>query len=221
MSESTDPHCISRAEAAALLRGAPWRRLVGVGDSIVEGVREPTDGYDDLSATDRVAAALTAAHPDATAHNLAERDLVLREIRERQLDAALALKPDLVLLSGGGNDAMRRGFDPDRVRHELLEIAEPIAAGGALVVTIGLFDIWRSGVVPDPPAATMAGRFDALDELTAAVAAYVGGVHVDLHHHPCSTDRGIFSRDLVHCNARGHAIAATATLRAIAARLAG
>jgi hypothetical protein len=39
--EAADPHCLTLGTAGALLAEAPWRRLVVVGDSIAQGVREP------------------------------------------------------------------------------------------------------------------------------------------------------------------------------------
>lgn len=215
MQERTDPDCIPLPSAVAALESAPWRNLVGVGDSIVAGIREPLDGYADRSATQRLTAAFERAHPDARSVNLAERDLRLSQIIDRQLAAALRLRPDLVLISAGGNDALRRSFRPDAIRSDLLQLAQPLADSGALIVTMGLFDIWRSGLIGGPVARTMAGRFDALDSLTAEVTGALGGVHVELHHHPRARDVGIFSTDLMHCNARGHAIAATATINAL------
>ena len=37
-----------------MLRGAPWRRVAVLGDSIAEGVREPHDGFRDLSWIERI-----------------------------------------------------------------------------------------------------------------------------------------------------------------------
>ncbi|WP_433357149.1 hypothetical protein ACQP25_22735 [Microtetraspora malaysiensis] len=41
MSESNDPYVLSATEGGRLLSGAPWSRLVIVGDSVAEGVTEP------------------------------------------------------------------------------------------------------------------------------------------------------------------------------------
>lgn len=82
-------------------------------------------------------------------------------------------------------------------------------------MTIGLFDLARSGLIPEPYAVPMAQRFDSLDALTCRVAADHGGVHVDNHHHPLANDAGIFASDRIHCNARGHAIAAANLVMAL------
>jgi lysophospholipase L1-like esterase len=189
-------------EPATVLQSAPWRRMVVLGDSVAAGVREPLDGYRDAGFADQVGEALGGAYL-----NLGVRDLRLADICETQLPAALDFRPDIAMVAAGGNDALARNFDTDRVRRELTEIAAPLAGAGAFVVTIGLFDLARSGLLPAEIAAVMAERFDVLDAITADVAAEVGGLHVDTHHHPRAADPSIYASDRIHCNALGHAIA--------------
>lgn len=215
--ELRDPYCQWPAASAALMRSAPWRRLVVLGDSVAAGVREPSNGYRDLDAAARVAEALRAAHPSFGYRNLAERDLRTAEIRDRQLRPALEFRPDLVVIAAGGNDALRRSFDEERFHDELTSIAGPLVAQGAQLVTIGLFDLARSGLVPEPHAGPMAERFDRLDAVTGRIAAEHGGVHVGNHGHPLAADPGIFASDRIHCNARGHAIAAANLVAALTA----
>src|SRR3712207_2377913 len=87
------------AELVALLGGAPWRRLAVLGDSIAEGVGEPHPGYRDLSWIDRIAEPLRAAAGGLAVTNLGRRDLLAREVRERQLLPALAFEPDLTIVA--------------------------------------------------------------------------------------------------------------------------
>ncbi|MCW2918254.1 MAG: lipolytic protein family [Actinomycetia bacterium] len=65
----------------------------------------------------------------------------------------------------------------------------------------------------------MAERFDRLDALTSRIAAEHGGAHVDNHSHPLAADPGIFAGDRIHCNARGHAVAAANLVKALAVLL--
>jgi lysophospholipase L1-like esterase len=211
--EAQDPDCRSDAEAVELLRGAPWRRLVVVGDSVAAGTREPTPGYRDASGTDRLAEWLARSRRDFRHWNLAQPGLRLAEVRAAQLPAALDLEPDLVVVAAGGNDALARDFDPEAVEDELRALLRPLAASGALVVTLGLFDLARSGLVPSELAGPLAARFDRLDDLTRDICVAAGGIHVENHAHPRSTDPGIFAGDRIHANARGHAISG-ATLAA-------
>lgn len=215
--EMDDPYCRWPAGSAMLMRSAPWRRLVVLGDSVAAGIREPLDGYRDLDAAARVAEALNAAHPSFSCRNLAEPELRTAEIRDRQLGPALEFRPDLAVIAAGGNDALRRSFDEERFHDELSSIVRPLVAQGAQLVTVGLFDLARSGLVPDSHADPMAERFDRLDAVTSRVAAECGGVHVGNHGHPLAADPGIFAGDRIHCNARGHAIAAANLVAALAA----
>jgi len=218
--EAADAECLAPADAALLLAAAPWRRMVVLGDSVAAGVRDPLEGYADRSMTERVADALAAAHPDLVQVNLAMPYLRIGEIRETQLAAALDLRPDLVLVSAGGNDAFSSRFDAGRARRELDGLLRPLAQSGALVVTWGLYDLPRSGLVAEEVAIPLAMRFDELDAVVQHVTRTLGGVHADTHHHPRGTDPAIYSADGVHANARGHAVAFTALATALAGALA-
>ncbi|MBL7501853.1 SGNH/GDSL hydrolase family protein [Frankia sp. CNm7] len=216
--ERADPDCLSPAAEAELLRNAPWRRFAVLGDSVAAGIREPRPGYLDQSFADRVAAALAAGHPETRYRNLGAPWARLADVHSGQLPEAVGLVPDLVLFVAGGNDVVSPDYDVDRLWGDLLEILLPLADLGALVVTVGLFDLPRSSLAPRRFAA-MANLLDRLDTVTAAVAAQVGGIHVDTHHHPRGTDPAIYSSDRLHANSSGHAIASAAIVRALAARL--
>jgi hypothetical protein len=82
-------------------------------------------------------------------------------------------------------------------------------------VTMGLFDVARNGLMPEPHASRIAERFDRLDALTAEICRSHQGIHLDNHRHPCSADRSIYASDGIHANARGHAIAAATLVRAL------
>lgn len=213
--EAADPYCIDPAIAAERMRHLPWRRLAVLGDSVTAGVRAPLAGYRDASFADRLTLALGATRDDFVATNLAVPYLTAGEIREQQLGRALAFSPDAVLVSAGGNDAFTE-YDEDRLRLELERLLAPLAESGATVVTVGLFDLPRSGLVRPERAGAMARRFDALDHLTAAVTHSLGGIHVDTHHHPLAADPAIYAPDRIHANARGHAVAFAAIVDAVA-----
>lgn len=215
--EAADPHCMDFAVAAERLRRLPWRRLAVVGDSVTAGVREPRPGYWDASFADRLRLALASTRTDFTAVNLAVPYLTVDEVRARQLAPALAFRPDVVLVSAGGNDAFKP-YDPDHLRERMRLLLAPLAETGARLVTVGLFDLARSGLVPAEHAEEMAGRFDELDRITAAITSDLGGIHVDTHRHPVSADPDIYAADRVHANARGHAVAFAAIVDAVTTR---
>lgn len=213
--ELSDPYCVAPDAAVELLRALPWNRLAVAGDSVTAGVMGPLPGYRDRSFADRFTDALAATRPGFASVNLSQPHLLLDEIRNQQLGPALEFEPDVVMVSAGGNDAFR-GFDSEEMRADLSSFLTPLAESGALVITIGLFDLARSGLVPPEHADAMARRFDELDRITADLAHALGGIHVDTHHHPLAADPGIYSADRVHANARGHAVAFAAIATTLA-----
>lgn len=213
--ELSDPYCMTLNAAAELLRDPPWNRLAVLGDSVTAGVMDPLPGYLNQSFADRFTNALAATRPGFAAVNLAKPHLLLDEIRNQQLGPALEFEPDVVMVSAGGNDAFR-SFDSHALRASLTSLLTPLADRGALVITIGLFDLARSGLIPPEHAENMARRFDELDRITADLAHALGGIHVDTHHHPLAADSSIYSSDRIHANARGHAVAFAAVAATVA-----
>ena len=100
-----------------------------MGDSVAAGVREPTHGYLDLSMADRLHDALSAGRPELSFSNLGVTGQKIAEVAATQLDAALDRRPDLVVVSAGGNDAFERGFDRDRTASELAHLAGRLSGG--------------------------------------------------------------------------------------------
>ena len=219
MTALRDPDVLSDHDLAALLSGARWRRVAVLGDSIAEGVREPLDGYRDLSWIDRIAAPLRDAAPNLALLNLGRRNLLAAEVRTSQLAPALAFRPDLAIVSAGGNDALGRAFDPGAVERELVAIVGPLRRAGADVLLLELMDIVASGLVPPEQAAVLDGRMRRLAELTRRVARRHGAILVEMRGHPASADPGVYARDRLHLNARGHAIVGSEAVRALSAAI--
>lgn len=217
--EATDPHCLTGEQARGALAGAPWRRLLVMGDSIAAGIGDPVDGYHDLPWAERLAGSLRAATGTLSYLNLGVRGVRAAEARAHQLDRALSFAPDLAVVACGANDALRRSFTPSAVKAELEAIVGPLHATGALVVTFGVFDLSTTSFVPAERRAGLRERLHALGEVTRTVAGRHGGVHVDLLGHP-ATDDDLFSDDRIHVNRRGHAIVATETVRSLGRHLA-
>ncbi|MEO8689081.1 MAG: SGNH/GDSL hydrolase family protein [Solirubrobacteraceae bacterium] len=215
MTALRDPEVLPDQDLTALLRGARWRRLAVLGDSVAEGVRELLDGYRDLSWVDRIA----AAAPGLAVLNLGRRNLLTAEVRASQLEPALAYRPDLAIVAAGGNDALRRSFDPGAVERELVAIVGPLRRAGADVLLLELMDIVTSGLVPREHAAALDGRMRPLAELTRRVARRHGAILVEMRGHPTSADPGVYASDRLHLNARGHAIVGSEAIRALGAAI--
>lgn len=218
--EARDPHCLDAAARGALLAAAPWERVVALGDSIAEGVREPSPGYQDLGWVDRIAAALGEVRPALKLRNLGRRDRLAAEVRGQQLAAAVAFGPDLAIVAAGGNDTLRRRFDLAAVEHELEQIVAALRAGGADVLTLGLLDASSSPFVPEELRAPLTARLHELADATRAIAERHGALHLQMREHPVNADPGIYASDGLHLNARGHAIVAGAELARLGAELA-
>ena len=208
-----EPHVLPFTHHVPMLRGAPWRRVAVLGDSIAEGVREPHDGYRDLSWIERIVQPLGAAAPGQTLMNLGHSDLRAAEVRELQLPAALRFGPDLAIVAAGGNDALRRSFSPERVADELHAIVGPLREAGADLLMLELMDIVASGLIPEEYEAELDERLAGLAAATREVAARHGAMLVEMRGHPICADPGVYARDRLHLNARGHAIVASEAIR--------
>lgn len=220
--ESEDPYCLRAGESARRLAGHPWRRFAVIGDSVAEGLAEPVPGYSEVQLADRLARELSASAPNVDYLNLGHRGLRTREIRASQLGPALDFRPDLALVVCGGNDAFPATYRPDAVDIELRAMITALRTAGADVITLGLYNVSYS---PSPAIADwlrpgLRKRMQTLSEHTAAIAAELGTLHLNLTAHPAATDPDMFSSDGRHGNARSDAIAVAEAVRLLGAHLA-
>ncbi len=201
--EYRDPQVLFPEESRALLAGHDWRRFAVLGDSLAEGVGDPTLGYLTLSWADRVAAEL--AVPSYL--NLGERDLTAPQVRDAQLAHALDWQPDLVAVIAGGNDLFYPEPDLDATAFALDEIYASLRATGADVVAFTLMD--PSALLGD---SLFGRRIAQLNAIVRESATRPGVLVADFAHKPYAQDRSIYSADLMHANMRGHAILASGTV---------
>ncbi len=183
-----------------------WNRYVALGDSITEGYgMDAVEGFEPLPWVERVARALNVEH-----HNLGRRNLRARQIRETQLERALALEPDLVSIAAGPNDLLH---DLDGIEAEL----EPMYAAfkDVDVFTFTYMDITRSGLLPDDGVAWLQPRMEELHRVVRELAGRYGALVIDIYGDPESRRPDLYSQDLKHANARGHAYVAERTIAAL------
>ena len=112
---------------------------------------------------------------------MAVRGKLIAQISATQIDQAVALRPDLVTISAGGNDVIRPGSDPDQVSQQFEDMIVRLSATGATVVA----SIWGRGVDDYRRAA----------EQLAAAPAGVVAVEVNLSCPNLEGRRGIFAHD--------------------------
>lgn len=175
-------------------------RYVAIGDSTVGGLEDPGPDGAYVGWADRLARHLAAVHPDLTYANLAVRGLTAGEVRETQLDAALALRPDIAVVVAGVNDVLRPRFDRAALREHLFAMHGALRDSGARVATFTMPDMARVA----PLAVVLRGRLAALNEVTREVADVHGSVVADLAAEPLAADPALWHDDRLHANSEGH-----------------
>jgi lysophospholipase L1-like esterase len=189
-----------------------WTRYVAMGDSFTEGLGDPYPNSPDAwrGWADRVAARLASRTEGFTYANLAIRGRLLEQIIEDQLPPALALKPDLVSVSGGGNDLLRPGTDVDGLALRTEDTVRLLRETGADVV---LF----TGVDPigSPVIRRTRGRVAVYNEHIRGIAARHGAYVVDQWSMTVLRDWRMWSTDRLHMSPAGHRRVALAMLETL------
>ncbi len=148
---------------------------------------------------DRVAEELSIGHEDFGYANLAVRGLLLEQILSRQAGPALALHPDLITLSAGGNDMVFHGTDPDK-------LAEKLDAGVQLLSSAGATLVLFTG--PDWGSTPVLGRnrtkIAVFNENVRAIASRHDAVIADLWSMQELRDPRMWDQDRLHLSPRGH-----------------
>ncbi len=114
----------------------PWSRFVAIGDSFSEGLSDADPQAEDayIGWADRLASLLSSHVDEFHYANLAVRGRKLDAIAGEQTEAALALRPDLVSLIGGGNDLLRPRADLDALGQQLEAAVIRLKGAGADVL---------------------------------------------------------------------------------------
>jgi lysophospholipase L1-like esterase len=182
----------------------PWHHFVAIGDSFTEGVGDSVDGFARLGAVDRLAAALRQSNPDLRYTNLAQRGLVVTEIREQQLETTLRLEPDLVSVVAGANDIMTGRFSADRWEEEFRTLYVALTQIGATVIAANLpaFPILRT--LKEPLQTRVMNNVTRGNGIIERLAAQYQVILVDSWTVSQQTDREDWSEDGVHLNSRGY-----------------
>jgi lysophospholipase L1-like esterase len=178
-----------------------FRRYVAIGDSTTEGLMDPyPDGRGFRGWADRLAEQVARRSDGLLYANLAVRGKLARQVREEQLDAALALEPDLSTVVAGLNDTLRRHCDLEVVAGHLDEMIGALAGQGATVLTMTFPD-----PVPINPLARVArARVFAYNEAIRAICERHGALVVDFEREGQGHDRRLWHPDRLHANSLGH-----------------
>ena len=190
----------------------PWSRFVAIGDSFTEGIGdpEPQSPGGHRGWADRVAEVLAERTDDFAYANLAIRGRLLQQIADGQVDAALALRPDLITISGGGNDIIRPGTDPDRVAELFDETIGRLRSRGATVVMFNGPDIGMT-----PVLRRMRGKVAIFNENLRAVAVKHDALVADMWSLRQVQNPQMWAPDRLHFSPLGHHTIAIAVLETL------
>ncbi|OZV80217.1 GDSL family lipase [Micromonospora echinospora] len=189
-----------------------WRSFVAVGDSFTEGMDDAYPdgtyrGWADLVAT-RLAA---EAGPDFRYANLAVRGKLFPQVVADQVPAALAMRPDLVSFAAGGNDVLRRGFDPEALVSRFDDMVRQLRADGADVLLFRFADV----MARLPGQRMVAPRVQLLNRAVGETAERHGAILVDLYADDTYLNPLLWSTDRLHLSAAGHRRVAGQVLTAL------
>ncbi|MDH6463305.1 lysophospholipase L1-like esterase [Micromonospora sp. A200] len=189
-----------------------WRSFVAVGDSFTEGMDDAYPdgtyrGWADLVAT-RLAA---EAGPDFGYANLAIRGRLFPSVVAEQVPAALAMKPDLISFAAGGNDALRRNFDPDTLVTRFDDVVRQLRSGGADVILFRFADV----MARLPGQRLVAPRMELMNRAVGETAERHGAILVDLYADDTFLNPMLWSTDRLHLSAAGHRRVAAQVLTAL------
>lgn len=190
----------------------PWHRYVAMGDSFTEGIGDPNadspGGHRGWA--DRVAEELSRGREDFAYANLAIRGRLLQQIIDEQLEPALALLPDLVSLSAGGNDLLRPGSDPDGLAVKLDAAVGRLAESGATVLLFNGPDIGST-----PVLSAIRGKVAVYNENLRTIAARHDAIIADMWSLRQLADPRMWASDRLHFSPLGHHTIAIMALEAL------
>lgn len=190
----------------------PWRRYVAIGDSFTEGVGdpEPSSPGGFRGWADRVAEVLAGQVDDFAYANLAVRGKLIAQIVADQIEPALALRPDLITFSAGGNDVIRPGTDPDAVAQQFEDAVVRLRRDDATLVVFTGIDTEFT-----PVFRGIRGKIAIYNENIRAIADAHDCIVADQWGLKVVQDMRFFTDDRLHYNSLGHHEVARMVLRAL------
>jgi lysophospholipase L1-like esterase len=174
--------------------------FVALGDSFTEGLDDPcSDGSGLAGWADRFAQRLDEVSPGLRYANLAVRGKVLGEIAREQVPLAIAMRPDLVSLAGGGNDLLRPRVSPDELAQAFDRVVTDLREAGCQVLLFTGFDTRTF------PVLRLIRRRAAIFNMHLRAIAARRDCHlVDLWSMRVLTDAREWSQDRLHMTSDGH-----------------
>jgi len=177
---------------------ATYTSLVAVGDSFTEGMSDLLADGSYRGWADLLAGRMAARTPGFRYANLAVRGKLIGQIVDEQVNVAAAMRPDVITLVGGLNDALRPKCDMGRVRGLLEEAVERLAPSCKQLV------LMRSPGRQGPVLERFRPRMEELFVCVEDLAGRHGALVVDLYGAPSLADPRMWDVDRLHLTAEGH-----------------
>ena len=158
----------------------------------------PGDTY--VGWADRFAHRMAEVEPALLYANLAVRGQTSHEVRATQLDRALGMRPDVVLLVAGVNDLLRPRLDRRGLRENLMTMYGRVRDAGARVLTFTMPDMARVA----PLSAAIRPRIEYLNDVVREAGSRYDLTVVDFAAVPVAGHPALWHDDRLHANSEGH-----------------
>ena len=131
------------------------------------------------------------------------------EVLEDQLPKALVFKPDIAAVIVGGNDALRNGFDPNKLHQNLRATILELKKSGAEVLLLQLHDPSRLVPLPRLLARVLCRRINAVNRVIHSVGREFNAQILLTRSIQDIYERKVWHVDRMHPSKYGHQIMAT------------
>ena len=192
-------------------------RVVAIGDSIAYGVGDHPRSAGDISWSGRLAR--MAGSDD---HRIfGYPGAMLKDMRSIQVPALKLVQPDLVLVSIGGNDAVRTGFNAEALREGVHESLAEITASGSQVALVTLPNFSIHCRLPRRMRIGLQRRIIRVNAILTSAANQPGVTLIDRWSDSRAHEPEYLHADRVHPSPLGYQWLAESTLAALGIPLRG
>jgi lysophospholipase L1-like esterase len=141
--------------------------------------------------------------------NLSRPGAQSAEVLEDQLPRALMFKPDIAAVIVGGNDALRNGFDPNKLHQNLRATISELKRSGAEVLLLQLHDPTKVVPLPKLLAQVLTRRINAVNRVIHSIGREFNAQILLTRSIQDIYERRVWHIDRMHPSKYGHQIMAT------------
>jgi len=141
--------------------------------------------------------------------NLSRPGAQSAEVLEDQLPKALIFKPDIAAVIVGGNDALRNGFDPNKLHQNLRATISELKRSGAEVLLLQLHDPTQIVPLPRLLAQVLSRRINAVNRVIHSIGREFNAKILLTRSIQNIYERKVWHIDRMHPSKYGHQVMAT------------